>query len=220
MSNLTIVLGNKNYSSWSLRPWLLLEHHNIPFDEIRVLLGRDDTNDQIARHSPSGLVPVLKDGDRTVWDTLSICEYVSETLLGNRGWPEGEADRARARSISAEMHSGFFAIRKTLPLNCRRRLEGFEPTPEAGSEIRRVADIWRQCRETHQQLGPWLFGEFSIADCMYAPVALRFATYGIGLEALAHQYQQTVCQHPAIVRWVEQAAAEPESIASSDNHFR
>jgi glutathione S-transferase len=114
------------------------------------------------------------------------------------------------------MHSGFFAIRNTMPLNCRRRLEGFEPSTEAGREIHRVADIWRQCRETHQHLGPWLFGEFSIADCMYAPVALRFVTYGIGLEALAQQYHQTVCQHPAIVSWVEQAAAESESIASEE----
>ncbi|HJT98332.1 MAG TPA: glutathione S-transferase, partial [Rhodanobacteraceae bacterium] len=142
----TLVIGNKNYSSWSLRPWLLMRHRGIAFDEVRLPLDTPEFASDIARWSPSGRVPVLHRGDLVVWDSLAIGEYVSETFLDGRGWPDDAAARAVARAISAEMHSGFLAMRNALPLNCRRRLAAFDPPAEARRDIERVRRIWRECR--------------------------------------------------------------------------
>lgn len=178
-----LVIGNKNYSSWSLRPWLLLSVHGLPFKEVRVPLEQENTSVGIAQHTEAGKVPVLKDGDLSTWDSLAICEYISEQYLGGGGWPSSVRARAEARSCSAEMHSGFPDIRGQLPMNCRAigRKVPFNATLER--EVARIDRIWSQCRETYSSAGPWLFGEFSIADCMFAPVASRFRTYGVNVSA-------------------------------------
>jgi glutathione S-transferase len=206
----TLVIGNKNYSSWSLRPWLLMRHHGIVFDEVRLPLDTPEFDSGVARWSPSRRVPVLHDGDLVVWDSLAISEYVSETLLGGAGWPADPARRAVARSVSAEMHSGFQALRNALPLNCRRRVSGFVVPADAQGDIDRVARIWRECRERASD-GPFLFGAFSIADAMYAPVVLRFRTYGVALDGAAARYAETMLGLAALREWL--TAAESEGLA-------
>jgi glutathione S-transferase len=208
--SLTLVIGNKNYSSWSLRPGLLLRHHGIAFDEVRLPLDTPEFESGVARWSPSRRVPVLHDGDLVVWDSLAISEYVSEKLLGGAGWPADPARRAIARSVSAEMHSGFQALRNALPLNCRRRVSGFVVPADAAGDVDRIARIWRECRERASD-GPFLFGTFSIADAMYAPVVLRFRTYGVELRGPEQQYAQTMLGLPALREWL--AAAESEGLA-------
>ena len=209
--SLTLVIGNKNYSSWSLRPWLLMRHHGILFDEIRLPLDTPEFERGVARLSPSRRVPVLHDGELVVWDSLAISEYVSETLLGGAGWPADPARRAVARSVSAEMHSGFQALRNALPLNCRRRVPGFVVPADAAGDIDRIARIWRECRERAAD-GPFLFGAFSIADAMYAPVVMRFNTYAPQLSREAAAYAARVSAEPAVAAWIEAARKETHRI--------
>ncbi|MFP3979355.1 glutathione S-transferase family protein [Marinobacter sp. KMM 10035] len=211
-----LVIGNKNYSSWSLRPWLLLSVHELPFKEVRIRLNQDDTYTALAQHTDAGKVPVLKDKGLVIWDSLAICEYISEQYLGGRGWPSSVRARAEARSCCAEMHSGFTEIRGQLPMNCRaiRRKVPFNATLER--EIARIDRIWSQYRETYSATGPWLFGEFSIADCMFAPVASRFKTYGIKVSAVSSEYMQFVLDHEQMREWVSQAHCEPETIGVSE----
>src|SRR5262245_30589737 len=185
MSALTLVIGNKNYSSWSLRPWLLLKHAGVPFAEVRIPLHTRETHERIAHYSPSGRVPVLLDGTVRVWESLAICEYIAERFPEARGWPTDQHARAIARSVAAEMHAGFSALRAELPMNCRAKRAGVVPASAAQADIERVISIWHTCRETFGQDGPWLFGTFTVADAMFVPVALRFETYGVGLSDLA-----------------------------------
>ena len=211
-----LVIGNKNYSSWSLRPWLLLSFHGVPFDEVRIPLDREDTHKTLARYTDAGKVPVLRDGDLTVWDSLAICEYVSERYLDGRGWPADIRARAHARSVSAEMHSGFQALRDKLPMNCRATGRRVAPTPALRKDIARIERIWSKCRQAHSGSGPWLFGGFSIADCMFAPVAFRFETYGIGLSEAAEDYRRSVLNHESMREWLEHARNEPETIEAEE----
>ena len=213
MSALTLVIGNKNYSSWSLRPWLLLKHFNIEFNEIKIPLYQSASALALEQHSPSRKVPALIHGDLTVWDSLAICEYISENLLQNAGWPEETKARALARSISAEMHSGFFALRNELPMNCRCHIPGFTPSNAAIADITRIKSIWQNCLENHSDRGDWLLGTFSIADCMFAPVVLRFKIYSITLEPILQRYADNVLAHSAIKEWVAAGQAESEMIA-------
>jgi glutathione S-transferase len=209
-----LVIGNKNYSSWSLRPWLALKMAGIPFEEIRIVLDRPGTRVDILAHSPSGRVPCLLDGALTVWDSLAICEYVNETYAGGRLWPTERAARATARAISAEMHAGFPALRLQMPMDIRGRY------PERGASARERADvmadierihaIWSGC--LHRSGGPWLFGEFSIADAMFAPVVTRFATYGVPLAAPLDAYSAQLLGSAPLQQWVEAARAETETI--------
>ncbi len=215
MADLTLVIGNKNYSSWSLRAWFFLRHTGAPFREVRIPLDQADTKAHIARYSPAGRVPVLVDGNVTVWDSLAICEYLSETVLGGRGWPAGVRDRAVARSIAAEIHSGFQALRSELPMNCRARRR-VEPSAAARADIARVLAIWESCRSSHAAGGPWLFGGFSVADAMYAPVAFRFQTYSVAMTGAASRYAQALLAHPALVEWAAAAAAETETVAADE----
>jgi glutathione S-transferase len=204
----TLVIGNKNYSSWSLRPWLVMRHHGIVFDEVRLPLDTPEFASDIARWSPSGRVPVLHRGDLVVWDSLAICEYVNETFLDGRGWPaDGEA-RAVARAVSAEMHSGFQALRTALPLNCRRRAAATAIPAEARGDIERIMRIWRECRARYSAQGPCLFGGFSIADAMYAPVVLRLRSYGVALGDVERKYSDTMLALPALGEWLAAAEAE------------
>lgn len=214
---LTLVMGNRNYSSWSLRAWLYLRASDIPFDEIVIPLFTDTWRHEIATYSPAGRVPVLLDGELAIWDSLAIMETVRERFPEALDWPADPAARARARSVSAEMHSGFFAIRDELPQNIRARRPLSRGALSAGcrQQIDRIQTIWSD-RE-HAGNGPWLFGEFSIADVMFAPVALRFVTYGIELNPAARNFVERVRDLPLIQEWCALAAQEPHSIPFIDD---
>ena len=215
-SELTLVIGNKTYSSWSLRPWLLLKHAGLDFNELRIPFHSDQWKREIHRHSPSGKVPVLKDGGLRLWDTRAICEYVTERLMAGRGWPQDAESKAVARSVSAEMHSGFPNLRQSLPMNCRRRFPGYPIPDDAAIDIARVLEIWRMCRLTYGDSGPWLFGEFSIADAMFAPVALRFHGYDVSLSGPDNGYVNTVLQDAAVGEWIRAAAEETEIVSEEE----
>jgi len=214
---LTLVIGNKNYSSWSLRPWLLLKQYDIPFQEIRLPLDTPQFARDIVRWSPTRRVPVLHDQEIAVWDSLAICEYVNECYLNNQGWPAAASARAMARAVSAEMHSGFEAMRSALPMNCRRRVHAFIPPADALRDIERVKQLWNECRSCFGAQGAFLFGDFSIADAMYAPVVLRFRTYGVALTVLERAYSDAVLALPAIQEWLTAASVEEEAIPATDN---
>ena len=209
---LTLVIGNRNYSSWSLRAWLFMAHAGVDFETLRLPLDTPEFQRRIGDYSPSRTVPVLLDGHRRVWDSLAICEYVAERFGGVDAWPSDEGARALARSISCEMHAGFAALRAELPMNCRARGRRVEAGAAATRDIARVVSIWEEARTAHGATGPWLFGHFSIADAMYAPVALRFATYGTPLTGAAADYAATVLADGAVSEWLEEAAVEQETI--------
>ena len=207
---LQLVIGNKNFSSWSLRPWLLLKQAGLPFREIPVRLRQADTKAQILAHSPSGKVPALIDGDLTVWDSLANCEYLAEKASLNHVdlWPADPKARAEARSVSAEMHSGFAALRQHMSMEVAASRPGEGQTPEVLADIARIAALWTSCRERFAAAGPFLFGDFSVADAMYAPVAFRFHTYGVELPPLAAAYRDTLLALPAMQEWAAGARAE------------
>ncbi len=207
-----LVIGDKAWSSWSLRPWLAAKVAGVAFLEEPVRLRQPDTPSQIARHSPSGRIPVLKRGGLTVWDSLAICEYLAELAPGARLWPEDAQARAVARAISAEMHSGFLALRKEFPMDFHARIEGRLPSEQARADIARIAQIWRETRGDFGGGGPFLFGKFTIADAMYAPVATRFRTYGIELASFggggeAQDYAQALLAMPEMEEWGAGAAS-------------
>ena len=210
MPNLVLVIGNKAYSSWSLRPWLLMRQAGITFDEVRVSLYAEGAKQNIQQHSPAGKVPVLKDGGLTIWDSLAICEYLAERHPDKHLWPDGVVARAHARAISAEMHSGFTNLRTQMPMNVRREIPGRARTPEVAAEIARIDTIWSDCRRRHGANGPFLFGAFSIADAMYAPVVSRLRTYGVALRGAAAQYADAIHALPAMQEWIAGARAETE----------
>ena len=208
-AGLTLVIGNKNYSSWSMRPWVAAVAAGIPFTEVRVLLDKPDTATNIARFSHAGRVPVLLAGEMTIWDSLAICEYLAEQFPDKHMWPQDVAARAMARSVSSEMHSGFAGLRSALSMNIKASLPGRGRTPEAQADIGRVCELWEEClsRFGHHK---FLFGEFSIADAFYAPVVTRFKTYGVALAPALQAYCDRMLAHPAVARWVAEALAETE----------
>ena len=210
MSTLTLIIGNKAYSSWSLRPWLLMRQSAIAFEEVRVSLYAADASRKLLQHSPAGKVPVLKDGDLVIWDSLAICEYLAEKYPQHRLWPANARARAHARAISAEMHSGFSNLRGQMPMNVRRQLPARAMTPELAAEIERISGIWNDCLGREPSGGAFLFGEFSIADAMYAPVVSRFRTYGVVLHGAAAGYADMVHALPAMRQWIAGARAETE----------
>ena len=210
MRNLVLVIGNKAYSSWSLRPWLLMKQVGIAFEEIQLSLYADGAKQKILHYSAAGKVPVLKDGALTIWDSLSICEYLAETFPDKRLWPSETAARACARSISAEMHSGFVQLRTQMPMNVRREITGRARSAEVRAEIARIETIWNDCRNRYGAHGPFLFGSFSIADAMYAPVVSRLRTYGVALTGPAANYAAAMHALPAMQEWIADARAETE----------
>lgn len=214
-SGLKLVIANKNYSSWSMRPWVAMTAFNIPFQEIRLLLDRSDTSAQIAHYSSAGRVPILLAGDMTIWDSLAICEYLAEQFPEKTMWPEDAAARALARSICAEMHSGFTGIRSAMWMNIRAKFPGKGRTIEAQADIGRISEIWETCLALS---GPsqFLFGEFSIADAYFAPVVMRFLTYDVVLAPALDAYVERVAAHPAVAQWINGALAETEGIAKYD----
>lgn len=209
----TLVIANKTYSSWSLRPWLVLKQAGIPFEEVRIPLHQPDTAEKIARYSQSGRVPVLVEGSLAVWESLSICEYIADCYPEKKLWPEDRQARAVARSVSHEMHAGFQALRQNMPMNARKHYPGQGLTAEVGEDILRISDLWRQCREKYGSEGEFLFGRFSIADAMYAPVCVRFTAYEPPLDETARAYVRTLMNLPALQDWVKAARAEKEVIA-------
>jgi glutathione S-transferase len=212
---LTLVIGNKNYSSWSMRPWVAMTAFGIPFHEVRVLLDQPDTAVKIAKYSASGRVPVLLAGEMQIWDSLAICEYLAEQFPEKNMWPEDVAARAMARSVSAEMHSSFAGIRSAMSMNIRMRFPGKGRTPGAQADIGRISEIWEEClaRYGHQH---FLFGDFSIADAFFAPVVMRFETYGVMVAPALQAYCDRVRAHPAVAQWVQEAVAETESAPHHD----
>ena len=216
MAKLQLVIGNKAYSSWSLRPWLLLRESGIAFDEIMIPLYQPDSPGKIRERSPSGRVPALIDGDTTIWDSLAICEYLAEKFPKAKGWPEDARARAIARSVCAEMHSGFAAVRTELPMNLRGRRAGVTPSETARAEIDRIFEIWSDCRRQFGAGGGFLFGRFGIADAMYAPVVTRFATYGVALSGAVRDYSEAIQALPSLKEWTQAARQEDRVITASE----
>lgn len=206
MAALVLVIGTRNLSSWSLRPWMLLRHLGLPFEEIEIALDRPDTAAQIARYTPAGRVPVLLHGERRIWESLAIGEYLCE--LAGRGWPQAAGARAHARAVSAEMHAGFAALRSHWPMQARAvGLPGPPMSAPLAADLARIDALWSDCRARHGAEGPWLFGQYSLADAMYAPVALRCRTYGARLTPPATAYLATALADPALQEWIAAASA-------------
>ncbi len=205
---LTLIIGNKNFSSWSLRPYLALAEAGLPFEEVLIRLDQPDSRALIVRHSPSGRVPALIHGDLVIWDSLSILEYLAETFPEAKLWPADRRVRAWARSVSTEMHAGFADLRRELPMDLRARTPRV-PSPAAAADIQRILASWEACREAFGAKGPFLFGDFSIADCMYAPVVGRFVTYDVPVSPVARAYMDAIGSLPAMLSWVEAARREP-----------
>lgn len=214
-SGLKLVIGNKNYSSWSMRPWVVMTAFGIPFQEIRVLLDQPDTSARIAEFSSAGRVPILLAGEMAIWDSLAICEYLAEQFPEKNLWPEDVAARAMARCICAEMHSGFTALRSAMPMNIRMSFPGKGRTTGAQADIGRISEIWEEC---FSQFGHhrFLFGEFSIADAYFAPIVMRFRTYTVSLAPALQAYADRVTAHPAVAQWMREGTAEKESAARYD----
>ena len=201
-----LTMGNKNYSSWSLRPWLLMKHVGLEFAERVIPLDTPEFVRDVVATSPTRRVPVLRHGSLLVWDSLAICEYACE--LTGRGWPAARDARAVARAACAEMHSGFSILRSQWPMNARALGRRTAPNPERSAEIARIENLWAECRARFGAGGPWLFGEFSVADAMYAPVVLRLRTYGATVRDATAAYMATVLADAHMLDWLAAAAAE------------
>ena len=202
---LTLILGNKNYSSWSMRAWMLLRFVGAPFEERLIQIYTAGSRDEVkALGGQTGLVPVLKDGDTTIWDTLAITEYLYESYPVV--WPESRRLRARGRSLCGEVHSSLNFMREAMPVNTRGRNRVANFTPEVERDLDRVRKIWSTC--LHEHGGPWLLGDFCAADIMFAPVATRFQTYDVPVAGSAREYYQRILDHPLVVEWLDQGVAE------------
>ena len=206
---LQLVIGNKNYSSWSMRPWLALRANRIAFEEVFIPLYTGEADKKkILGFTRSGKVPVLIDGEVTIWDSLAIIEYAAERFAEARLWPEDRAARARARSISAEMHSGFAALRNECGMNLHRPVGAIALSAAASADIARIQQIWTECRERYGKTGPFLFGAFGGADAMFAPVVHRFRTYAVEVAPAARDYMDAMMSLPAFDEWTRAALAE------------
>jgi len=216
--SLKLVIGNKNYSSWSMRPWLAMRATHIAFEEILIPLytGQNDKN-RILVFARSGKVPILIDGETTVWDSLAIIEYLAERFPDARLWPENRAERAHARSISAEMHSGFLSLRSECGMNLHRPVGAIKLSEDARADITRVQEIWTDCRARYGKRGPFLFGAFGAADAMFAPVVHRFRTYAIAVSLEVKTYMETMMALPAFGEWSEAGLAETLLIEKLEN---
>lgn len=209
MREFELFIGNKCFSSWSLRPWIAMKQFGIPFRETLIRLRTPQTSANIAAISPSGKVPALRYGEMVVWETLAILEFLNDLFPEKQIWPSDMAARAMARSVATEMHSGFSEVRGGWPMNLRKP-KCFKPLEGTGAgQVARIEDLWRQCRAQHGEGGPFLFGRFTGADAMYAPVATRFATYGGELAPDVRAYVDAVLATPGMRQWYSEAAAEP-----------
>jgi glutathione S-transferase len=213
-----LVIGNRNYSSWSLRAWLLLREAGIAFEERRIALDQPGTRAALDAVSPSGRVPVLLLDGETIWDSLAIAETVAERYPGKRLWPADAGARAHARCISAEMHAGFAALRNQMPMNCRATGRKVPRPADLAADIDRVIAIWTDCQRRYG--GGWLFGEFSVADVMYAPVVMRFRTYDVHWPDMASSYPERLLESPALQEWLAAAELETEVIEHDEKGHR
>ncbi|WP_395788402.1 glutathione S-transferase family protein [Aquimonas sp.] len=204
-----LYIGNKNYSSWSLRPWLLMQQFGLAFEDRVLWLDTPQFAAEVAAVSPSKRVPVLHHDGRVVWDSLAICEYVNDTCLDGRGWPRDPSLRALARSAACEMHSSFGALRQELPMNCARQPNNYRWSEAAAADIERVQALWSQLRQAAAGQGEFLCGEFGIVDAMFAPVVLRFRGYGAPLSPVAQAYVEHMLAQPALRAWIDAGVAEP-----------
>lgn len=213
-----LLIGNKVYSSWSLRPWILMRAHGITFDETLVPLRMPDTTERIKQHSPTGKVPCLVDGEVTVWESLAIMEYVAEKFPEKVIWPRDAVARAHARSVATEMHAGFMALRKHCPMVITQRFAAKPLPDDVQADVARIAVIWNEARARFgsKTAQPFLYGDFTAADGMYAPVVSRFHSYGIPLDAVTLAYADAVRAHPAYVAWLDGAIAEPWTLAQNE----
>ncbi len=220
-----LVIGNKNYSSWSLRPWLLLTYFEVAFSEIHIKLFTDDMNEKMKKYCPNKKVPVLIDNQIakgfTVWDSLAICEYINEQYLNGQAWPHDINNRALARSICSEMHGGFFAVRNELPMNCRRNIAAIKLSESAQQDISRIIDILSGCLSMQEDTPAtkdiqFLFGKFSIADAYFMPVVSRFNSYAIEVPDKVEQYIERMLSLPAYQKWQRAAESESEIIAVAE----
>jgi glutathione S-transferase len=210
VAELTLYIGNKNYSSWSLRPWLALQQTGLPFREVLLPLRQADSKERFLALSPAGKVPVLHHGSTVIWESLAICEYLAELAPAAGLWPEDRAARAHARSIAHEMHAGFARLRENLPMDVRSDRRAQSRAHLVADDITRIGEIWRQARTDYgrHRAGPFLFGHFTIADAMYAPVVSRFRTYGVTLDEIGTAYMAAVLDWPAFKAWAAAAAQE------------
>ncbi|MFA0085788.1 glutathione S-transferase family protein [Vibrio sp. 10N.261.51.F12] len=208
-----LYIGNQNYSSWSLRAWLIFAQQDVSADIIKLPLFSETFYQTLRPLTPTAKVPLLVDKEVTVWDSLAILEYINERYLHNTCWPQDSATRAKARAVAAEMHSGFMALRNEMPMNCRA-IRNINLSTEAHRDIERIDQLWSE--QMKHNPGQWLFGEWSIADAMFAPVALRFMTYQIPLSKAAKQYQNTVLESAAIKQWIGQALTESDIVEEDE----
>lgn len=216
MAHLTLIIGNKNYSSWSMRAWVLLRQAGIAFDEVRIPLFEAGYKVRILQYSPAGFVPALLIDGTPVWDTLAIAEAVAELYPAKHLWPADLGARRVGRSICAEMHSGFVALRSAMPMNIRGSQPGKGMSPEVRQDIDRIVAVWQSCREQFGRGGDLLFGDFTIADAFYAPVVMRFTTYAVELPPPARRYADAVRELPAVAEWMAAARLETEFIAEAE----
>jgi glutathione S-transferase len=213
---LTLVIGNKNYSSWSFRPWIAMTVAGIPFDEVVISLNADDFKARMAKISGTGKVPTLVDGEVQIWESLAILEYLAEKFPAARLWPGDPAARAHARAIASEMHAGFLALRRACPMNMARPVKKRELSDEARANVRRIEAMWMDCRARFGAGGPFLFGAFGAADAMYAPMVARFHTYDVEVDAPARAYMAAVMALPAWVQWRAAGRKEPWVLAEDE----
>ncbi len=216
MAKLQLVIGNKNYSSWSMRPWMALTMARIPFEETVIPLYEAQSGKRIREHSGAGKVPVLHHGKVTVWESLAILEYLAEAFPDRKLWPAGGAARAAARSAASEMHSGFAALRNACPMNLHRPRRAIALSAEAKADIARIDALWRDCRRTYGKKGKFLFGAFGNVDAMFAPVVTRFDTYDVKISPESRAYMDAVMATPAFRAWKEAALQETWRIEASE----
>ena len=212
-----LVIGNKCYSSWSLRPWIVMKAFGIPFEETLIQLRSGDTRDRIIKHSPSGKVPALVDGDASVWESLAILEYLADKFPSHAIWPRDAKARAHARSVSAEMHSGFQGLRQACGMEVTKRFAAMDRGPAVAADVARITAIFREARAKFGAGGPFLYGSFSAADGMYAPVCTRLRTYSIEIDSVSQAYVDAVLAHPAYQQWLAEASAEPWILGDNGN---
>lgn len=214
MSDFTLIIGNKNNSSWSLRGYLPLKHAKVDFEEVLISLRPFIDRKKLDQHTPAGKVPTVKHGDHYIWDSLAIGEYFNDLYPEKNFWPENIKERAHARCVSAEMHSGFNALRSQMPMACHSVFEVPDVKDELKKDIERIIEIWGECLETYGDKGEYLFGNYSIADMMYAPIVFRFKSYQIDLPVVIEKYCQAIINHPDVQDWLKDAnpndAAEPD----------
>ncbi len=213
---LKLILANKAYSSWSLRPWILLAQLKIPFEEVVIPMDQPETRANMLKYAPTGKCPSLYDGKIAVWESLAIIEYVAEAHPEKTVWPKGKAARAHARSLASEMHAGFGALRQTCPTNFRRPVGAIKLNDEVRADVARIEAAFEHARATFGRGGPFLFGRFSAADAMFAPVVNRFHVYDIPVSTPTRAYMETIMALPVWKAWIADARAEPWRIEHYD----